>query len=90
MKKTRKQLETRVLELEASLASTYHFASKNIAKLSNDYLMGSGIVISITHLGGKPATLPFMIADGFSSETLIALQGDILRSFETATELKPN
>lgn len=88
-KKTRAQLEHKLMELEAQLASTYHFASATIGKTSTDYCMASGVLLRMNFLGGAEAIVPVVITDGLSRETIACLRADMARSYERATEFKP-
>jgi hypothetical protein len=51
--------------------------------------MGSGVILSMTFLGGKEVFEPVMIRNGLSKETIEAIKADLVRSFEYATEMKP-
>jgi hypothetical protein len=84
-KVTKAALERRVLELEASIASTYYYAQIALKKLSTDHMMASGVVLSITRLGGAVGIQPVMIHDGLSLETIAAISKDIQRSYNLAT-----
>ena len=93
-KKTKAQ---RIVELEKKLEDAkaqhiylYHFASKALDRFSTDKLMGSGVVLSLTLIGGKELFEPVMICNGLSKETIAALKADLVRSFNYATELKPD
>lgn len=88
-KPTKAQLRRKVLELEANLAHSYHFANATIHRTSTDHLFGSGVLLQLSFLGGKEAFSPVLILDGLSPETITALKADIARSYERATELKP-
>jgi len=68
--------------------STYHFAYKNIERLNNDRLRGSGAIITITHLNGKACVEPVMIKDGLSDETIKAIQADLKRSQQSMDVFK--
>lgn len=81
-------LARKVLELESQLACAYHFAAATLHK-AGDGLMGSGVLVQLTALGGAELIRPVVIRDGLSAETLAALRADILRSYEGAIELKP-
>ena len=81
--------EREVLELSASLPITYHFSSSNLHRASVERLMGSGVVLQLTGIGGKELINPTMIKDGLSKETIDALLKDIARSYESATIFKP-
>ena len=52
--------------------------------------MGSGVVLSLTKVGGEEAFEPVMICNGLSKETIAALKADLARSFNYATEMKPD
>ncbi len=82
---------TRELE-EAKAYHIYrhHFASKTLDKFSTDRLMGSGVVLSLTLIGGRELFEPVMICNGLSKETIAALKADLVRSFNYATEMKPD
>ena len=93
-KKTKSQ---RIVELERKLYESgsyriyrHHFASKALDKLSTDRLLGSGVVLSLTKVGGEMPFEPVMICNGLSKETIAALKADLARSFNYATEMKPD
>lgn len=86
---TRKELTHKIRELKAQLASTYYFASIEIQKLGTDKLTASGVLVCLYHIGGEEASIPFMVKDGFSKETIDALHADINRSYELAVMPKP-
>lgn len=83
------ELENKLRSAEAYQVHKLHFASYALDKVSTDRMGGSGVIISITSLGGKPIVDPTVISDGLSPETIAALQADMRRSFEERTELKP-
>jgi hypothetical protein len=85
-KVTKAALERRVLELEASIASTCYYALSDLKKLSTDHMMASGVVISITKIGGGIGIKPVMIRDGLSLETIAAISNDLKRSYDLATQ----
>jgi hypothetical protein len=87
-KPTKADLRREVMELKAQLASTYHFADATLNKAGA--LMGSGVLVQLTALGGRELTVPFVIRDGFSAETIAALRADINRSYDLATLYKPS
>ena len=93
-KKTKAQriaeLEQKLEEAEAYLIYRHHFASKALDRFSTDKLMGSGVVLSLTLIGGKELFEPVMICNGLSKETIAALKADLVRSFNYATEMKPD
>ena len=92
-KKTKAQriaeLEQKLEEAKAYHIYRHHFASKTLDKFSTDKLMGSGVVLSLTLIGGKELFEPVMICNGLSKETIAALKADLVRSFNYATEMKP-
>lgn len=88
-KPSRQELERKIAELEAQLVHRLAFGIKTIHKAGSDHLKGSGVVLSLTLLGGKEVMEPVMIRDGLSPETIAALKADIVRSFEVATLFKP-
>ena len=77
-------------EALAGQVHTYHFASYALNKLSTNHLAASGLILSITVLGGKEAFDPVMIRDGLSEETIAALKADLVRSYNLAISLKPD
>ena len=83
------ELENKLRSAEAYQAHKLHFASYALDKISTDRMGGSGVIISITYLSGKPIVDPTVISDGLSPETIAALQADMRRSFEERVELKP-
>lgn len=83
------ELENKLRSAEAYQVHKLHFASYALDKVSTDRMGGSGVIISITYLSGKPIVDPTMISDGLSPETIAALQADMRRSFGERTELKP-
>lgn len=86
-KKTKAQLRRKVLELEAQLAATLHFADATLDKAEN--LMGSGVLLQLSALGGRELIPPVVIRDGLSPETIAAIRKDMIRSYEVATVFKP-
>jgi len=94
--KTKQTKAQRIVELErklgealAGMAFNYHLASSTIDKASTDHLMGSGVIITLTVLGGREIFSPVMVHDGLSKETIEALKADLVRSYELATMMKP-
>lgn len=83
------ELERKLKEAEAAQVHQYNFASSTVDKASTAYLMGSGVVMTLTVLGGREIFSPILIRDGLSSETIEALKADFVRSYELATLLKP-
>lgn len=83
-------LRRELREAKAMAVHNYHFASKEIEKLSIDRCMGSAVILELTLLGGKKGVEPVAIRNGLSAETIAAIKADLKRSFEWATEFKPN
>lgn len=84
---TKAVLARKVKELEAQLASTYHFASAALEKASN--LKGSAVILELNALGGVQLINPVTIRGGLSPETIEALRKDIARSYDEAVEFMP-
>ena len=82
-------LERQLKEAMASQAHVYHFASAALNKASTDHLMASGVIVTMTVLGGRELFSPVLIRDGLSSETIAALKADMARSFDLATAIRP-
>lgn len=87
-KVTKAQLERKIFELKAQLASTYHFANQTIDKANIDRMTGSNVILQLTELGGKNIILPVAIRDGLSSDTIKAIKADLKRSYDLATLFK--
>lgn len=92
-KKTKAQriaeLERKLIEAIAGDASAPHFACAGLDKASTDHLAASGVILTLTVLGGRKICEPVLIRDGLSKETIAALKADLVRSFELATLYKP-
>lgn len=89
LKKKIAELEARVVDTEASLASTYFYASDQLNNLSEAKMTASGVVITIKKLGGREGMMPAMIRDGLRPETIAALKAELKKSYELATLFKP-
>ncbi len=83
------ELERKLKEALAGQAHVYPSASQAIDKVSTDHLTASGVIITLTVLGGREIHSPVLIRDGLSKETVEALKADYLRSYELATLYKP-
>ena len=83
------ELERKLNEALAGQAHVYHFASASIDKASTDHLLTSGVIITLTVLGGREIFNPVLIRDGLSKETIAALKADFVRSYENAIAFKP-
>ena len=84
------ELERQLGEAVAGQAHVYSFASQTIDKASTDHLMASGVVITLTVLGGREIFSPVLIRDGLSKETIAALKADFARSYGNAVSFKPS
>lgn len=89
VKLSRQALERKILELEAQLVHRHAFADTELHKAGTDRMMGSGVLIQISTLGGKDIINPVVIRDGLSSETISAIRGDLKRSYAICTLHKP-
>jgi len=67
----------------------HYFADLALAKCHVDKLRASGVILTITGLGGKPLVDPVLIRDGLSAETIDAIRADLRRSYGEATAYKP-
>jgi CTP-dependent riboflavin kinase len=83
------ELERKLVEAQAQQIRNHHFASVGIEKASINKCIGSAVIITITALGGREIVAPVAIRNGLSDATIKAIQDDLLRSFNYATELKP-
>lgn len=83
------ELTRKAREAEALQAHVYHFADAAIGKASTDNLMASGVMLTLTALGGRELITPVVIRDGLSHETIAAIRADLRRSYELATLYKP-
>lgn len=83
------ELERQLAESNAQHVHLHHFAAASLPKAGAKSMAGSGVIVTITALGGKSIVDPILIRNGLSNETIAALQADIVRSYEYATELKP-
>ena len=82
-------LQRQLREALAGQVHTYHFADVGLDKASAKHLMASGVVITLTVLGGRDLIPPTLIRDGLSDELISALREDIRRSYMNATAFKP-
>ena len=97
MSKTRDLQENQIIELQRQLreakagsAHVYHFADKALDKASTKHLALSGVVVTMTVLGGRELFDPVLIRDGLSDELIAALRADLARSYELAVMYKPS
>ena len=78
-------LERKLLEALAGQAHVYNFANATADKASTDHLLGSGVIMTLTVLGGRKIMEPVLFRDGLSAETIAAIKADLKRSFDSAT-----
>lgn len=83
------ELERQLVEANSQLAHVYHFASANLHKAGMDKLTGSGVILTLTALGGRVICDPVMIRDGLSPETIATLKADFIRSYDDAIAFTP-
>lgn len=88
-KVSRQTLRQRIKELEAQIASTYHFADATIEKAGQNHMMASGVLLELTALGGRQLINPVVIKDGLSETTIAAIRADLRRSYEQSVSFKP-
>lgn len=86
---TKAELIRKNMELEAQLASTYHFASQGLGQAEYPKMLASAVIVTITALGGRKLMCPVAIRGGLSPETIACLRKDIQRSYDEAVEFKP-
>lgn len=79
--------QRRAAELQAQLASTLGAAFDDMGKAADFH--GSGVILSLSALGGREIVRPVMIRDGLSPDSVTALRRDVCRSFELATLVSP-
>ena len=78
-----------VCEFKSSLPFAYHFAGNELLKLSRDNFMGSGVILSVSDLKGKPLLNQVCLKDGFSNKTINTLLDDMQYSYDLATSFEP-
>jgi len=89
-KPTRAELERKLIEALAGQAHVYGFASREINKASTEHMIASGVVLTLTALGGREIIKPVLIRDGLSNETIEAIRRDLTRSYEAVLMFKPS
>lgn len=82
-------LERQLIEAKAGQSHVYHSAESAVNKIGTNQLTGSGVVLTLTVLGGREVCAPVLIRDGLSDELIAALKADFKRSFDLATLYKP-
>lgn len=88
-KPTRRELERKLKEALAGQAHVYYFASIDIKNASTDVMTTSGVVLTLTALGGKEIIPPVLLRDGLSDALIAAIETDLCRSYELAMSSKP-
>lgn len=96
-KQTKSNKEKRIAELERKLQEAlaaqvhvYHFADAELERASKTNFGASGVIVTITALGGRQVMQPVLIREGLSAETIRALRADIVRSYNDAVVFKPD
>lgn len=84
------ELGRKLREAQAAQVHHYHFADAAVSKASTAHLTGSGVIITLTVLGGREVFDPVLIRDGLSEETVAALRADFRRSYQNAVAFKPD
>lgn len=82
-------LTRKLMEANAQLAHVYHFVNAQIDKAGKQHLMASGVLVRLHFLGGQEVCPPFVIKNGLSDDTILALKADARESYANAVEFKP-
>lgn len=84
------QLEDiRVDEFKSSAIYRYHFEGKRLLDCSTKTMLGSGVILTLHSLKGKPLIEPVEIVDGLSVASVNALLDDFQRTFDMRTKFLP-
>lgn len=83
------ELQRKLTEAIAGQAHTYYFASEGLRKANTTVLAASGVVLTLTALGGREIVGPTLIRGGLSDETIAALRKDLKRSYDDAIQFVP-
>lgn len=83
------ELERKLEEALAGQAFRYSSADAGLDKASTDHLMASGVVLTLTVLGGRKLFEPVLIRDGLSEALITTLRADLARSYLLAVQQKP-
>lgn len=81
--------ERKAREYLAGQVHQYHFADAAIGKCSTDKMTASGVILTITSLGGAQIVEPVLMRGGISNETIEAIRADFRRSYQDAVAFKP-
>lgn len=76
------QLVRQNAELVAGLNAVHQSALLTIKKASMAHRTASGVMVSLTAVGGAEIIPPVMVRDGLSDDTIEALARDIRRSLD--------
>lgn len=68
--------------LKAQDIGTLSKAHADAQRLGKDRFLASGVIVSVTTIGGTTLLEPVMIADGLSDETIKALRRDIKATYD--------
>lgn len=91
----KQEFEARIAQLERQLWEAKSQYTQRISSAfdaldkARDAYIGSGVILSVSAIGGKEVIPPVMIRDGLSDNTIKAIQKDLRHSFEIATMVNP-
>lgn len=83
------ELERKLKEALAGQTHVYMHACEGVSKAGRDRFMGSGVVITLTALGGRELIPPTLLRDGLSDELIEALIKNFHYGYEMSTLYKP-
>ena len=83
-RKTRADLEQRIVDLEAQLPYRHRAAMRDIEK-AGEPLMASAAVLYVAALGGRHIVEPVAITNGLGKATIEAIKSDLQRSLDSIT-----
>lgn len=83
------ELERQLLEAKAAQAHVYFHAEARLDRAGTDHMKASGVLLTLTELGGREICQPVLIRDGLSAETIAAIKSDLARSYKEAIGCKP-
>lgn len=73
-------LRQKLVAMEAQLDCAYVPAYTALGRAGQDRFMASGLILTLTTLGGKQLVEPVVIKDGLSEASIAALQEDLRQS----------
>jgi hypothetical protein len=82
-------LQRKLAEALAGQSHVYHFADAALDRAGEKHLTGSGVVLTMTVLGGHQLFKPVLIRNGLSPELIAALRSDLAKSYEESIAFKP-